>query len=134
MEKFLKVVGYLDYAGGAASLTWGVAHQSLLWGLFGAAGLAFAWYSPARRVNAYVKRRLIAKRSSAVPDEDPIVFDAPNTVEATALTTPPPSVPYYGVREGLPYPQGFCVCRFDGLDSFLRYALYVGNRFALTNR
>jgi hypothetical protein len=134
MEKFLKVVGYLDYAGGAASLVWGVTHQSLLWGLFGVAGLAFAWYSPARRVNAYVKRRVIAKRSSRVPDDDPIVFAASSTVASDPLSLPTSSVPYYGVREGLPYPQGFCVCRFEGLDSFLRYALYVGNRFALTNR
>jgi hypothetical protein len=134
MEKFLKVASYLDYAGGAASLAWGVTHQSLLWGLLGAVGLVFAWYSPARRLNAYITQRVISKRSPAVPSDDPIVFEAPNTVEGSPLPLAITPVPYYGVREGLPYPQGFCVCRFEGLDSFLRYALFVGNRFALTHR
>lgn len=132
MEKIIKYVRYIDYLGAIASLVWGISQHSLLWIGFGFVGLLFAWISPAKRLNSYAKKKLIAKNKALAALSGSPVLSAP------AASTPSSSIPsskgsprspYYGYRSDLPYSRVGKVFRFQGQDSFLPYAMYIANRF-----
>jgi hypothetical protein len=130
MERYFKVVKYVDYAGAIASIIWGIAQHSMLWIAFGCVGLVFAWYSPARRFTAYASRRLLGKKlvsaSDALPDE-PYGIDGElqanmgRPVESHGL--------YYGPKVGLPFPRGFSLATFEGPQDFSPFARYLGARY-----
>lgn len=130
MEKIIKYVRYIDYLGAIASIVWGVSQHSLLWMGFGCVGLLFAWVSPAKRLNNYAQKKLLAKNKA--PQARSIPTDtspAPPTPTPTPTSKSLSRAPYYGYRTDLPYSRGGKVFRFNGLDSFLPYALFIGNRF-----
>jgi hypothetical protein len=126
MENIIKYVRYIDYLGAIASIVWGISQHSLLWIGFGCVGLLFAWVSPAKRLNSYAQKKLLAKNKApqarSVPADSSPVSHTPNRKSVS-------SSPYYGYRTDLPYSRGGKVFRFNGLDSFLPYALFIGNRF-----
>ena len=125
MERIIRILGYLDYAGALAGIAWGGFHQSPLWIALGVLGLVVAWISPAKRLNQYLQRKLISRRKL----EGYNAFEQDLGAEPPArLQGPPLETLNYQPREDRPYP-GFIVCRFSGLDSFQDYASYIGRKF-----
>lgn len=132
MEKIIKYVRYIDYLGAIASLVWGFSQHSLLWIGFGFAGLLFAWISPAKRLNNYAQKKLIGRnKAPATVSDSPVLSTPAASVPSSSApsTTSSTRSPYYGYRTDLPYSRGGKVFRFQGLDSFLPYALFIANRF-----
>jgi hypothetical protein len=126
MEKIIKYVRYIDYLGAIASIVWGISQHSLLWIGFGFVGLLFAWISPAKRLNSYAQKKLLAKNKA--PQARSVSIDS-STPSPTPIPKSAPNSPYYGYKTDLPYSRGGKVFRFNGLDSFLPYALFIANRF-----
>ncbi|WP_187628601.1 hypothetical protein [Paraburkholderia sp. UCT31] len=59
MDKFIKFSRYLDFLGSLAVLGWGLYTRSPWWLVSGCVGVAVAWYAPASRINARLKKKFL---------------------------------------------------------------------------